>query len=241
MTKNFRMTVQGAAVFALAAVLTAQPATAKPRGNSGLPPGPGNPIAAVQGEVVKLQGDITKIEGEIGDLQKEIDAINDLLNASALMWIEHLDFLSGDPAVLTTSFLSTNSGVGGGLSGLIVQSSTVGSTDSHSGIKVIEKAVQVPPHFSITGVRVCYEWSAGATSSIDRIRLSQVQDPPSTALVKLDDSTAHSGGPLCVDSAVTSVDPSLGSVLLDIGINTVNVADKLVLRAVGLHLVPTAP
>jgi hypothetical protein len=58
--------------------------------------------------------------------------------------------------------------------------------------------------------------------------------------VKLDDATIQpSAAPVCVDSTATSVDPSLGAVLLSIRINTANVLDTLVLRGVALHLVPT--
>lgn len=207
-------------LLALITVLSARPADAATRGNSGLPPGPGNPLAA---------------------LQAQIDAIKTFLNAPATMWIEHLDFLSGDPTVVTTSFRSTDSGVGGGLAGLIVNSSTVGNLDSFGGNKVVEKAIQVPPRFTVTGVRLCYEWSAGATSHITQIRLAQVQDPPSTALVLLDDATVQpNAGPVCVDSTITSVDPSLGAVLLSVRLDIGNTADTLVLRGVALHLVPSA-
>jgi len=202
-------------------------AFAKSRGNSGLPPGPGNPLAALQ--------------QQINALDQRVGAIEAAASQPALMWIEHLDLFSGDPTVLTTSFLSTNSGVGGGLSGLIIQSSTLGDVDSNNGNKVVEKSIQVPPRFLIEGVRVCYEWSAGATSNIVQIRLAQVQDPPSTALVLLDDATVQPNvGPVCVDSTApaTPVDPSLGAVLLSFRINTANLADTLVLRGVGLHLTP---
>jgi|GEM_PF-2746334 hypothetical protein len=240
MRKEFRSVALGAA-FSFALALGAHPASAASnhqRGNSGLPPGPGNPIAAVQGEVVKLQGDIKTLQDAVSDLDKRLDDIEAILNAPALMWIEHLDFLSGDPSVLTASFRSTTGSPG--LTGLTVQSSTLGDVDSLGGNKVIAKAIQVPPHFSVTGVRVCYEWSAGATSHIDQIRLAQVQNPPSTAIVKLDDATIQpSAAPVCVDSTATSVDPSLGAVLLSIRINTANVLDTLVLRGVALHLVPT--
>lgn len=241
MTKKFRI-LQGVAAFAFAAVLSAQPAAAKPRGNSGLPPGPGNPIAAVQAEVVKLQGDITKIEGEVSDLQKEVNAIEDFLNAPATMWINYLGFLSGDTSVLTATYRSANSGVGTGLGGLVITSSTLGAIDSFGGDKFISTGLQVPPHFSIAGVRICYEWSAGSTSHITQIRLAQLQNPPSTALVKLDDPTIQpSLAPVCVDSTTltTPLDASLGQVTLDLRINTGNIADKLVLRGVALHLVPT--
>jgi hypothetical protein len=76
-------------------------------------------------------------------------------------------------------------------------------------------------------------------SFISAIRLSQVQNPPSTALVILDDATALTNqGPVCVDSAATSVDASLGSVLLDLRVKFGNTADKIVIRGIGLHLQP---
>lgn len=210
----------------LAVYAVAPEAFAVVRGRSGLPPGPGNPLAALQ--------------KEINVLNQRVGALEASANQPALMWTPHLDFLSGDPTVLTTSFSSTSSGVGSGLSGLIVQSSTLGNVDSLGGNKVVESSIQVPPGFLITGVRVCYEWSAGATSNIVQIRLAQVQNPPSTAIVLLDDATVQPNvGPVCVDSTATSVDPSLGAVLLSFRINTGNVADTLVLRGVGLHLTPT--
>jgi hypothetical protein len=199
-------------------------AFAKPRGNSGLPPGPGNPLAALQ--------------LEIDALDKRVDDLENAASQPALMWIQHLDLLPGDGSVLT-SFNSTTSGVGGGLAGLIIQSTTTGEVDLLAGNKVVEKAIQVPPRFTITGVRVCYELSSAA-SFISQIRLAQVQDPPSTANVLLDDATDHTAvGPVCFDSAVTSVDPSLGPVLLSLRVNFGSTSDKIVLRGLGLHLVPT--
>jgi hypothetical protein len=217
---------------ALSMVVSVRPAASKPRGNSGLPPGPGNPIAAIYSLVQGLQS-------QVDDLDERLDDIEAILNAPALVWIDHLNFLSGDTTVLTTSFKSTNSGVGLGLAGLIIQSSTTGNLDSALGNKVVEKAIQVPPNFNVTGVRLCYEWSAGATSQIDQIRLAQVQNPPSTALVLLDDATVQpTPGPVCVDSTATSVDPSLGALLLSLRINFASITDILVLRGVGLHLAP---
>lgn len=216
---------------ALAGITLPPVAFAKPRGNSGLPPGPGNPIAALQSEVNGLQG-------QINDLDERLDAIEAVLNAPALMWVQHLDLLPGDGSVLT-SFNSTNSGVGSGLAGLIIQSTTTGELDLLGGNKVVEKAIQVPPHFTITGVRVCYALSS-TLSFISQIRLAQVQDPPSTASVLLDDATDHTAvGPVCFDSAVTSVDPSLGPVLLSLRVNFGSTSDKIVLLGLGLHLVPT--
>ncbi len=137
---------------------------------------------------------------------------------TGIMWINHLDLLPGDSSVIT-SFNAVSSGVGGGLSGLIIMSNTTGDTG-----------------FLITGVRVCYELS-NARSFIDQIRLSQVQDPPGTALVQLDEAThLVNPGPVCVDSAPTTVNPELGAVRLDLRVNFGDTSDKIVVRAVGLHL-----
>jgi hypothetical protein len=133
----------------LAAFAAAPAAAAEGRGGSGLPPGPGNPLA---------------------NLQSQIDALTQ--PAAALMWINHLDLVAGDVDVVT-SFNSTTSGVGGGLSGLIIQSSAPGDTSASGGIKVVEKGLQVPPGWLIRGVRVCYDLS-NVRSFITQIRLAQV-------------------------------------------------------------------
>jgi len=152
-----------------------------------------------------------------------------------VMWVNHLDLLAGDPSVIT-SFNAISSGVGGGLSGLIIQSTTVGDTAPTGGNKVVEMGLDVPPGFNIKGVRVCYELS-NRRSFITQIRLAQVQNPPSSAIVLLDDGTDQTNpGPICVDSATTSIDPSLGSVLLSLRVNFGNTGDRIVVRAVGLHL-----
>ena len=78
------------------------------------------------------------------------------LQAAEPMWLNHLDFLPGDPSV-QTSFHAVNSGVGGGLSGLIINSNSTGEVADGGGNKVVQKGVPVPPVFTITGVRVCYE------------------------------------------------------------------------------------
>jgi len=152
----------------------------------------------------------------------------------SIMWINHLAFLAGDPSV-ATSFNAVNSGVGNGLSGLIILSSTIGDT-VEGGNKVVETGLQVPPGFLVTGVRVCYELS-NARSFIDEIRLSQLQDPPSKVLVLLDDAThLVNPGPVCVDSTPTTVNPALGEIRLDLRVNFGDTSDRIVVRAVGLHL-----
>jgi hypothetical protein len=96
--------------------------------------------------------------------------------------------------------------------------------------------LEVPPGYLIRGVRVCYELSS-KRSFISQIRLAQVQNPPQTAVVLLDDGTdLINPGPVCVDSAVTTVNPALGEVLISLRVNFGNIADKIVVRALGLIL-----
>jgi hypothetical protein len=154
-----------------------------------------------------------------------------------IMWVNHFDLLPGDSSV-TTSFNAVSSGVGGGLTGLVIQSSTTGENGQGGGNKVVHMGLQVPPGYSIRGVRVCYELS-NKRSFISQIRLAQVQTPPQTAIVRLDDGTDQTNpGPICVDSAPTTVDPTLGEVLLSLRVNFGNTSDKIVVRALGLHLSP---
>ena len=153
-----------------------------------------------------------------------------------VMWIDHLVFLPGDPSV-HTSFNAVNSGVGSGLSGLIITSSTTGNQADGGGNKVVETALEVPPGFDVVGVRVCYE-NSNPRSFIDVTRLAQVQNPPSTAIVIQDDPTPlNAAGPVCVNGNLTFVNPAKGSVLLDLRLNFGDTSDKIVLRAVGLLLV----
>src|SRR4030095_551807 len=101
-----------------------------------------------------------------------------------IMWVNHFDLLPGDASV-TTSFNAVNSGVGGGLTGLVIQSSTVGENAQGGGNKVVHMGLQVPPGYAIRGVRVCYELT-NKRSFISQIRLAQVQTPPQSAVVLLD-------------------------------------------------------
>lgn len=230
----------GLAILSAATVPQGKPSEAA---SPGLPPG--RPFQILQKEINALQNlfnglqnQVNGIQTEVNTLQTEVAALNAAASAPALVWINHTALLPGDKTVVSTSFNSTSSGVGGGLAGLVIQSSTTGDTDSFSGNKVVWRALEAPPRFLITGVRVCYELSSSG-SFISQIRLSQVQNPPSNALVILDDAThLTTQGPVCVDSASTSVDPSQGSVLLDLRVNFGNTVDKIVIRGLGLHLQP---
>jgi hypothetical protein len=153
-----------------------------------------------------------------------------------VLWVNPLDLLPGDPSV-TTTFNAVSSGVGGGLAGLVVHSSTTGEIAQGGGNKVVWMGLQVPPGFHITGVRVCYEDSS-KRSFISQIRLDQLQNPPATAIVLLDDPTdLVNPGPVCHDSQPTNIDPAKGAVFIAFRVKFGNVADRIVIRGVGLHLV----
>jgi hypothetical protein len=212
----------------LATAMVATPATAQQRGSSGLPAGPGNPIAKLKGQLDALAERVAALEA----------APDPTPATPALMWINHFDLLPGDPSVVT-SFNAVSSGVGGGLTGLVIQSTTTGEDATPGGNKVVHTGLQVPPGNTISGVRVCYELS-NERSFISQVRLAQVQDPPSMALVLLDDATdLVARGPVCVDSAPASVDPEAGQVLLSLRVNFGDTGDRIVVRALGLHLTPT--
>jgi hypothetical protein len=150
-----------------------------------------------------------------------------------IIWINHLALLPGDPSV-TTSFNATSSGIG--LTGLVVQSTSVGETAPGGGNKVVHMGIQVPPGYLIRGVRVGYELS-NSRSFISQIRLAQIKDPPGSAVVMLDDGADHTEtGPLYVDSSPTTLDPALGPVLLSLRGNFGDTSDRIVIRALGLHL-----
>lgn len=157
------------------------------------------------------------------------------LAAGPVQWLNHLAFTPG-VATLATTFDAVNSGVGSGLSGLIITSTATGDTGP-----ALEQGVQVPPGFLVNGVRVCYELSS-AQSYISQVRISQLQDPPATAVVRLDDgSDLVAPGPVCVDSAQPAagpVDPQQGALRLDLGAAFAATTDRIVLRGVGLLLVP---
>jgi hypothetical protein len=158
-------------------------------------------------------------------------------DTAVVMWINPLDLLPGDASV-TTSFDAVSSGVGGGLAGLVVHSSTTGENGSSGGNKVVWMGIQVPPGWHLTGVRTCYELS-GKGSYISQVRLAQLQNPPATALVLLDDGTDLTDpGPICVDSQATDVDPAAGAVSLSYRVNFGDIADRIVIRGVGLRLSP---
>lgn len=153
------------------------------------------------------------------------------------MWIAHLDLLPGDSSV-TTSFDANSSGVGSGQAGLVIASDTFGDVGNSGAEKVVWTALEVPPHFVVAGVRLCYELSHSG-SYISRVVISQVQDPPSNEVIVLDDTTPLTHrGPICVDSAYASIDPAAGPLLLKLSVNFGDTSDRIVISGVGLYLLP---
>lgn len=167
--------------------------------------------------------------------------VNDLMRLRKIYWLNHFDLLPGDDSV-KTSFNAVSSGVGGGLTGLVITSTSTGETGASGGNKVVHMAVESPLNQRIAGVRVCYEYSTGKKPSptyISQIRLAQVQAPPGTpAHVLLDDGTDQTApGPTCVNSkGAVDIDPAKGPLLLSLRVNFANTADKIVVRGLGLIL-----
>jgi hypothetical protein len=158
-------------------------------------------------------------------------------SARGVMWIDHLSLLPGDPSV-TTTHNAVNSGVGGGLAALVVHSSTTGEDAQGGGNKVVWTGLEVPLGFFVVGVRICYELTS-AKSFISQVRLAQVQNPPATAVVLLDDGTNHTAvGPVCVDVKSPQIDPQPGALLLDLRVNFGNTSDRIAIRGLGLWLAP---
>lgn len=154
-----------------------------------------------------------------------------------VLWLNHFDLLPGDDSV-QTSHDAVSSGVGGGLMGLVVTSTTTGEVTKGGGNKVVHMAVAVPPGHLVRGVRLGYELTDSG-SHVSQIRLAQVQNPPGTAVVLLDDGTNHTGvGPAYVNSAPTSIDPARGPLLLSLRVNFGDTSDRICVRGLGLRLVP---
>lgn len=193
--------------------ITAGDVMAKDRGKSGLPPGPGNPLASLQSQINQLQ-----------------TQINELKPQANLLWINHLGLMADPVDTLTVSQATAPLA---GASGLLIKSAGAVAN------KGLEVGLQVPPGYTITKVNICYQVSNPA-SFINRISLSQLTAPGTAASVLTDNSAKTSTVATCVDSsaAVTDVDPISGPVRLNVGVTFINNIDQIVIRAIGLHLEP---
>ena len=156
-------------------------------------------------------------------------------SAEVIMWVNHLALLPGDSSV-KTSYNAVNSGVGTGLSGLVIQSTTVGDTAQGGGNKVVQMGLEVPSGYLVKGVKIAYQ-NSNVRSYITQVRLSQLQTPPSTALVLLDDPTLlNASGAVYANSAATSINPNKGPLVLDLRVNFGDTSDLIAVRGVGLLL-----
>jgi hypothetical protein len=193
---------------------------AKDRGKSGLPPGPGNPLASLQSQINQLSTTVNQLQTQINNLAPE----------ATLLWINHLGLMA-DPA----DGLSVSQATAplGGASGLLIHA-TIGAVAD----KGLEVGLQVPPGYKISKVNICYQVSG--TSSISHINLSQLTSASTAANVLTDTTAKTSTTATCVDSAaaVTPVDPIGGPVRLNIGVSFANIIDQIVIRAIGLYLEP---
>lgn len=157
-----------------------------------------------------------------------------------VLWLDHFGLLPGSPELIT-SHRSTSScpGFSSCLTGLVIESTTTGDTFASGGNKVVHMAAGVPPGFDVTGVRVCYELSSSA-SFITQVRLAQVQDPPSSAVVRLDDGTDLTAtGPACVNTTgpfLGPINPEPGALLVSLRLNYDSTEDRIVVRGLGLLL-----
>jgi hypothetical protein len=164
-------------------------------------------------------------------------AFNSPQRFDGVQWLSHFNLLPGDSSV-TVTYNAVSSGVGSGLTGLVVHSSTTGDVANGGGNKVVEIAGGPMPGYHVTGVRLCYENSSTSTF-VDDIRLAQVQDPPSVASVALDDTTPQNlAGPHCYDSQKVDIDPATGTILLDLRVDFASTDDVIVIRGLGFHVTP---
>ncbi len=150
-----------------------------------------------------------------------------------IQWINHLDFRPGHP-VVQTSFNAVNPGT------LVVRSTTLGDIVPGGGNKVIEMSLQVPPRHLLKGVRICYR-TTNRRTYITQTRLAQLQNPPASWLVRLDDPTNHNSlAPVCENSleVPTAINPVAGSIRFPLRFYFGSVSDSVVIYAVGLWLQP---
>jgi hypothetical protein len=145
--------------------------------------------------------------------------------ADEVMWINHLGFVPGDSAVQTDT-------AGGGLT---IQS--IPQIPQVYGGKV-EKGLEVPPGYLVTGVRVCY--TTIYTGSINEISITQVSDLTGAVSVPLQQPavlTSHVFA--CADTtAAALIDQGNGPLRLTFGVSLPFATDAVVLQGVGLYLKP---
>jgi hypothetical protein len=142
-----------------------------------------------------------------------------------VQWINHLEFLPG-VSYVATSYTPIN----GGLK----------VTASETGENFIVQGLPVAPGFLVTGIRVCYELT-DPESFISQIAITQLEDPPVSRVLVLNDTTELSDmGPICVNSTPSfgDIDPSQGALNLSLGMWFPDINDSITVLGVGLVMVP---
>jgi hypothetical protein len=200
------------------------------RGNSGLPPGPGNPLASLQTQVNTLNKEITQVNGDVTQLQNQVTQLEQFAPKPNLLWINHLDLVPGDATVVAAN--SSTPPVVGGPSGLVVTAPAVVTG------KNLEMGLQVPPGYKVKGIAICYQ-DSNAASFISQVQLSQLTTASTVTNLLTDSTPQTSTSATCVDTAklATAVAGTL-PLRLNVGVTIVNAADAIVIRAVGLYLEP---
>lgn len=154
-----------------------------------------------------------------------------------VMWLNPLDLKGNDPSTLTAHD-ATQTSARFGLSGLLVKSTITGNQCLTGEGKSVDMGVSVPPGYVVEGVRIAYESSSPKTK-IEQIRISQLNDPPTTATVRMDETPpAYTGGPttVTVKASFGKIDPKNGALELNLFTTFANTDDSIIIRGVGLIL-----
>jgi hypothetical protein len=147
-----------------------------------------------------------------------------------VMWINHFAL-----APARTGLMVAHDAVGTGLSGLVVSPRTAAPRVTGDGY-VLETGLEVPPGFFLRGIRIGLEASS-AECCLSLIRLSQVNDPPTSAILLCEDDRKHRAvGAVAIEAEGTPADPRLGPVLLTLGFTFGDPGGWVVIRAVGMRL-----
>ncbi len=153
------------------------------------------------------------------------------------IWLNHLKLLPGDASVQVSRAAAGDPY--GGVAGLVVTSATAGNQGAAGGDKVIWMALQSAPHWYIETLSLCYQVynTTAEPTSIDLIKVSQVQDPPNQAVVLLaEDTNWTDPGPVCARVQVRPwLNPKNGPLYLALRVNFASPDDVIVVR--GLRLV----
>ncbi len=150
-------------------------------------------------------------------------------------WVNHLDLLPGDQSVQIS--FDADHDPRGGLAGLVVTSANAGNQSSGGGDKVVWLALESGFCDFLYGITVCYQVynTTAAPTSIDLIRVAQVLDPPSQAVVLWEDYTDRTyPGPVCATCLLPPKAKSIktwkGPLYLYLRVNFASPEDVIVIR-----------